>query len=502
MTSFLRPFRRMTYLLLATMMLVGGAFTALVAVAPPAFAATLTITTPATLPSGTVGTAYSQTLTASGGAGNYVWAVRTNGSQTGLPAGVTLNHTGFVYTLSGTPTASGTFTFQIRVTDAFGFGTTVAQNESLTITPTLAITTSATLPAGTVGTAYSQALAATGGTTPYTWTTTTTGGQTGLPGGVTLSGSTLSGNPTASGTFTFNIKVTDSATSPASVLQAESLTITPKLAITTPATLPSGTVGTGYSQALAATGGTTPYTWTTTTTGGQTGLPGGVTLSSGTLTGTPTASGTFTFNIKVTDSATSPASVLQAESLTITPKLAITTSATLPAGTVGTGYSQALAATGGTTPYTWTTTTTGGQTGLPGGVTLSSGTLTGTPTASGTFTFNIKVTDSATSPASVLQAESLTITPKLAITTSATLPAGTVGTSYSQTLAATGGTTPYTWTTTTTGGQTGLPGGVTLGHVGSVYSLSGNPTASGTFTFNIKVTDSATSPASVPRPRA
>ena len=373
--------------------------------------------------------------------------------------------------MSGTPTASGTFTFNIKVTDSGTSPATRIQAESLTITPTLAITSPATLPSGSVGTGYSQALTATGGTTPYSWTTTTTGGQTGLPGGVTLSSGTLTGTPTASGTFTFNIKVTDSATSPASVLQAESLTVTPSLAITTPATLPAGTVGTGYSQTLTATGGTTPYTWSTTTTGGQTGLPGGVTLSGNALSGTPTASGTFTFNIKVTDSGTSPATRIQAESLTITPTLAITSPATLPSGSVGTGYSQALTATGGTTPYSWTTTTTGGQTGLPGGVTLSSGTLTGTPTASGTFTFNIKVTDSATSPASVLQAESLTIAPALAITTPATLPAATVGTAYSQTLTATGGNPPYGWSITTTGGQTGLPIGVTL----SGSTLSGTP---------------------------
>jgi hypothetical protein len=68
------------------------------------------------------------------------------------------------------------------------------------------------------------------------------------------------------------------------------------LAVTT-ATLPGGTVGTAYSQALAGTGGAGTYTWTETGA-----LPGGLTLSSaGTLSGTPTASGAFSFTVTMSD---------------------------------------------------------------------------------------------------------------------------------------------------------------------------------------------------------
>ena len=66
------------------------------------------------------------------------------------------------------------------------------------------------------------------------------------------------------------------------------------------------------------------------------------------------------------------------------------TTTTLPAGTVGTAYSQALAATGGTTPYIWTIAA--GT--LPAGLTLSSaGVLGGTPTTAGSATFTVRVTD-------------------------------------------------------------------------------------------------------------
>src|SRR3546814_5701124 len=67
--------------------------------------------TPAALPGGVAGNAYSQAITASGGVGPYTFAV-TVGS---LPAGLNLASNG---TLSGTPTASGTFNVTVTATDA------------------------------------------------------------------------------------------------------------------------------------------------------------------------------------------------------------------------------------------------------------------------------------------------------------------------------------------------------------------------------------------------
>src|SRR3546814_11005084 len=67
--------------------------------------------TPAALPGGVAGNAYSQAITASGGVGPYTFAV-TVGS---LPAGLNLASNG---TLSATPTASGTFNVTVTATDA------------------------------------------------------------------------------------------------------------------------------------------------------------------------------------------------------------------------------------------------------------------------------------------------------------------------------------------------------------------------------------------------
>jgi hypothetical protein len=71
----------------------------------------------------------------------------------------------------------------------------------------------------------------------------------------------------------------------------------------------------------------------------------------------------------------------------------IRTSSPLPQGTVGVAYSQQLAATGGTPPYTWSTPPTSS---LPPGVALSSsGLLAGTPSLPDNYAFFVAVSDSA-----------------------------------------------------------------------------------------------------------
>lgn len=107
--------------------------------------------------------------------------------------------------------------------------------------------------------------------------------------------------------------------------------------------------------------------------------------------------------MKVTDSTGSAAT--QSLSITVT-SLAITTTSPLPAATAGTAYSQQFAASGGTPPYQWSVAT---GSALPTGLTLSStGLLSGTPSASGTF--SVTVTDSESPAASVTNSFTLTVT--------------------------------------------------------------------------------------------
>ena len=71
----------------------------------------------------------------------------------------------------------------------------------------------------------------------------------------------------------------------------------PPVAIVISGTLPNGQLDTTYSASLTATGGTAPYTWSAS------GLPSGLTINNGTISGTPTASGTFNVAVTVTDTA-------------------------------------------------------------------------------------------------------------------------------------------------------------------------------------------------------
>ena len=157
---------------------------------------------PATLPGGTVGVAYSQTITGSGGSAPYAFDV----SAGTLPPGLGLTSAG---ALTGTPTTAGTFTFTIRGTDANGCLATLAYTIIIAAPPPVCpvITLGpATLPGGTVGAAYSQTITGSGGSAPYAFDVSAGTLPPGL--GLTSAGA-LTGTPTTAGTFTFTIRGTD-----------------------------------------------------------------------------------------------------------------------------------------------------------------------------------------------------------------------------------------------------------------------------------------------------
>ncbi len=72
------------------------------------------IITSLSLPDGTVGSSYSQTLQASGGTGTRTWSLISDPTMTGLPPGFSLSPAGV---LTGTPSAVGTFAFRVSVMD-------------------------------------------------------------------------------------------------------------------------------------------------------------------------------------------------------------------------------------------------------------------------------------------------------------------------------------------------------------------------------------------------
>ncbi len=294
----------------------------------------------------------------------------------------------------------------VSVTIGFsGCSGLVNGNSTTQAIPTPLTITVSSLPSGTTQAGYSATLSVSGGTAPYSWSITAGS----LPPGLTLSPSGhVSGTPTASGTSSFTVKVTDSssplqsATASLSIVVAAAAT---SVQITT-TSLPSGQVNSAYSGTLAASGGTAPYTWTLSSGLLPTGLSLG---AAGQISGTPTASGTSSFTVKVTDSssplqsATASLSIVVAAAAT---SVQITTSS-LPGGQVSSAYLTSVAASGGTTPYTWSLSSGS----LPAGLILiSSGQISGIPTTAGTSSFAVTVTDSSSPAQSATANLSLTIT--------------------------------------------------------------------------------------------
>ena len=315
-------------------------------------------------PGGEVGAAYSDQLTVTGGTSPFTWSV----SAGTLPAGLTLGaSTGL---LSGIPTAAGSYSFTVKVTDHAGLSDTEAVSLPIIAGPSLSFPAP---PAGWTNTVYTNTLTVSGGTGPYAWSVSTGS----LPAGISLSPSgVLSGTPTATGTFSFTVKVTDA--SGQSATQATSISISAGVSTTFSAP-PAAVKGAPYSVTLTATGGTTPYTWSVNA--GT--LPPGLTLSSaGVLAGTPTTAGSYPFSVNVIDQNNGIATA--SITLVVGPGLSLTFG-TPPAGQVGVPYTDTLTAAGGTTPYTWSVSA--GT--LPAGITLgaSTGVLAGTPTAGGTSNF-------------------------------------------------------------------------------------------------------------------
>ena len=328
------------------------------------------------LPGGTVGVVYSAALAATGGTGTITWSL--NGGA--LPAGLTLAANGAI---TGTPTTAGTASFTLKAADANGASATVPL--SIVIASALSIPTTGlpagpggtfALPGGTVGSAYSATLNATGGTGTITWSLN--GGA--LPAGLTLaSNGAITGTPTTAGTASFTLKATDangaSATVPLSIVIASGALSIPTTGL--PAgpggsfALPDGTIGVAYTATLTASGGSGTITWSRIAGS----LPAGLSLSnSGTISGIPATSGTSTFTLRATDSRGASATVLL--SITVTGTALKVTTTSLPGGHVGTPYNFTLTAIGGVQPYTWRLVLGA----LPRGLSLSpSGVISGTP---------------------------------------------------------------------------------------------------------------------------
>ncbi|MDX2181463.1 MAG: putative Ig domain-containing protein, partial [Bryobacteraceae bacterium] len=304
--------------------------------------------------------------------------------------------------VAGVPTAAGTYTFGIRADDPSGnigvrthtltVGKIDFAHNDFTPIPSAVFR----LLPGRVGVPFSQSIPLANATAPVTFNSVS---GTFLPPGVTLSSSgLLSGTPTEAGQFTIWIDVTDSTGSTArsslswSVFPAVGPTGVPLAGL-----VPLGYVAQPYSfdlDTLRWLGyGTGPYTWTLLS--GE--LPAGLNLVGGgssvsaRISGIPTTTGTRTIYLRVNDSVGNSGSI--ALSITIYANPVTPIERYLPPAAVGVAYSQALTASGGTAPYTFTPAY---FSSMPIGMSLSSaGVLSGTPIWVNNHLIRVDVVDAA-----------------------------------------------------------------------------------------------------------
>jgi hypothetical protein len=367
----------------------------------------------------------------------------------------------------------------------------------------LAITT-VSLPAGAVGSTYSQALLASGGTPPYSWSLVS--GQ--LPAGLGLSSAGLiSGTPSSVGTFNFTVQVSDSASRTAqkalSIFIANALRDAQFVSQNVPSSVTAGQsfnfqmswINTGsevWSESAGIRIGSQNPPNNTTWGGNRIVLPSGLSVAPGqqlniTVTAyAPSTPGNYNFQWQMVKDQAGQSLFFGSLSTNVVinvtaqvPPLSIDSASNLEA-LYGAPFSFQLTGSGGTPPYTWSLAAGA----LPAGLSLSSaGLISGTPSSVGTFNFTVQVSDSASRTAQ--KTISIVVkAPPLSIVTSAT-PAAVKGTPFNMQLAATGGVPPYKWGLANGSGN--LPPGLSLDP--NTGLISGTPTTAGSFTFTIEVKD-------------
>jgi hypothetical protein len=239
------------------------------------------------------------------------------------------------------------------------------------------------------------------------------------------------------------------------------------------ASLKPAAVGSPYSVTLEGSGLPSDVTWEVTAGA----LPAGLTLAAGgTISGTPTATGSSTFTVKATakEKNFGPTRV-DSRQFTLDVLAPLSASISRSTAEAKVRFRATLLAAGGKSPYTWSAT------GLPGGLSVGNdGVISGVPARVGSFTINARVTD-AVGAAKTTQVR-LVVRPRLAIATKF-LPAAAAGRPYRAKIAVRGGVEGKRWAIA----RGALPRGLKL--AATTGTISGTPVSAGTVRLTLRVRD-------------
>lgn len=239
------------------------------------------------LPAGTVNESFNAVLAVGGGKFPYHFSVKTGA----LPPGIDLNPT--TGSFSGKPTSAGTFSFEVIVTDApnldqgnktfvITVGNEGGGKVKISVSPA-----SVTL----FSNQKQQFTATVSGTSNTSVKWTATAGSIDGSGLYIAPTVTSQTNVVVKATSNFDPSKSASAAGTVDPVNNQSLKITT-------GNLPQGQLGNTYSEVFSATGGTTPYSWKISA---GTPPPGIVMNANGDFAGLPTAVGTFSMTVMVTD---------------------------------------------------------------------------------------------------------------------------------------------------------------------------------------------------------
>jgi gliding motility-associated-like protein len=383
------------------------------------------------------------------------------GAPSGLPPGVTAAWNANTITISGTPTATGTFNYTIPLTGGCG---TVNATGTITV-----------ISVNTVTGPFTNSVCVNQPISPVITHTTSgatgIGAPSGLPAGVTATWNantiTISGTPTATGTFNYTIPLTGGC---GSVSATGTITVNPQNTVTPGPTNFTICINTAISPAITHT------TTGATGIGAPSGLPTGVTAvwnaNTITISGTPTVAGTFNYTIPLTGGC---GTVNATGTIIVNPQNTAT-------GPISTTVCINQAISPAITHTTTGATGIGAPSGLPPGVTAvwnaNTITISGTPTVAGTFNYSIPLTGGC---GTVSATGTITVNPQNTVT-------GPLVNSVCINQAISPVITLTTTGATGIGAPSGLPPGVTATWNANTITISGTPTTAGTYNYSIPLT--------------